>query len=407
MRRMDMPIVSGETSSSGGSFKKNPYIYVALPAGKTKGKVINKLYVGLFAPSLWPIYSQEHPLLHSGGVPDVGTFYWRFNGHFVPVRKSDGTHRQAFVLCAPQQNKFQVEELKYGPLFKDERCRYCEETKAWWERFDDEWNKTVSGDRRDYSIEQFQHVVAANTNLRQIKEAATRWRSTPRYIFQVFDVSKALKERNMDKGEELALQLYFAPKKIYEGLSDLYTSGVHFFEADSPSSIVVVKDTTGPFADYRVQNLGPLSITDETKAYVGDDANQVPVMASDADAEDNGDDGAVRLVVLSYDEQRILSGLEGPPGSGSSLDTEAKNFNPDKLEEPSTPVPSISSVAVEAPKAPQAPIVPMAAPVQAPVAPAIAIGRPAAMPKVSVAVPVVSSTQEVVPSGRRKGSKPW
>jgi len=325
-RDVTIDVAADVNSQNTSSYNREASVtFTPLPAGKNASGIgKNKLFFALFSPSRWSLMkptTETDPLglRNHGSLPDdTWTFYWKVFGHYIPT--SSG--RVLFVLCAPEQNKFHVDVLKYKPLLKDARCRYCDESRLWWGKFDEVWKTAkdpraggalVNPDRWSYkdNREHFEEIVKNNPALAQAKDEAGKWTTGPRWVFSVFDISKYLGERPMDEGEtQVDYQLYFAPKTIFDGLNTLYTNGNRFFNTDAPSLILLTKDCSQGSRNtkYGISNIGPWQIGQQEKAYL-DDEKMLPDLAPGMFGQENS-----LVYILSYDEQARLGNLGPTPG---------------------------------------------------------------------------------------------
>jgi len=308
---MNMPIkadVEDLNKQGGGGSRSASILYAPLPVGQhATTKVGNKIFFGLFSPAKWSLFQQDNHILKKGALPDgLWTFYFKLVGHYVDSTDSLGKNRSQFILCPTETNKYLVDVLKYQPLFKDGRCRYCEENKAWWAKFENRWatskldGSALNPDRWGYDKDTYKKILSQNPDLNQIKDEAGKWQAGPRWVFQVFDMAKLALERPFDEGEnQVDYQFYLGPKTVFEGLNNLAENGIAFYDADKPQQILLTKDCTegGPRqAKYTVLNLGPLPVNPEEMAYLQDD-NSLPDMPWGAPFSE----GTV-LCVQSYDE---------------------------------------------------------------------------------------------------------
>jgi hypothetical protein len=372
-REMSMPIAQDVAASAGGGGyqREASVIYTPLPSGQNAtGVGMNKLFFTIFNPSLWALHRptpETDPLGlrygHSVAAPDgsgamitpdqatppdLWTFYWKIFGHYIEMVTSSGQKRTQYVMCPAGYNKYLVDVLKYKPLFKDARCRYCDESQAWWAAFDAHWPNAkepsgapVNKDRWSYGDKRdlYNAIMKHNPVLEQIRTEAGKWTTGPRWIFEVFDISKMRGERPMDQNEEqVDYQLYFAPKSVFDGLNELYSAGVKFFDLDTPGLIMLTKDCTegARNAKYRLQNLGPLTLTPEEKAFLESEQS-----LRDLQPGQLGQDGSI-LYILSYDEQSKLANLPDKPNV-QQLQS-APQAGPSTIQAPTpTQVPAVSS----------------------------------------------------------------
>jgi hypothetical protein len=324
---MNMPVKADaealkQTGGGGGGNRRKSILYSPLPLGQhasTKEK--NKLYFGLFSPARWSLFNQDnHPVLQMGAVPsDLWSFYFKLEGHYIDGTDPNGKTRTQFVLCPSKMNTYLSDVLKYRPLFKDGRCRYCEENAAWWAKFEQEWGRSklngspLNADRWSYDKEVYKQIIAQNPNLNSIKEEAGKYQAGPRWAFQVWDMSKLLEERPYDEGEtSVDYQFYIGPKTVFEGLNGLYENGVPFYDSENPLLVILTKDCTdgGPRqAKYSVQNIGPLGVNAEELKYLQSD-DSLPDLPWGAAFEEE----AV-VVVQSYNDMVEFGRFGGPPQS--------------------------------------------------------------------------------------------
>jgi len=335
-RQMNMPIkaeVEALNQENSGNRSKS-ILYNPLPLGQNATtKMNNKLFMGLFSPAKWSLFQQEnHPILLPNPVPsDMWSFYFKISGHYVDAYDPAGKKRSQFILCPSEMNKYLTEVLKFKPLFKDGRCRYCEENKAWWGKFESHWpNATLNGqkvnpDRWSYDRDGFNAIMKENPNLNQMKEEAGRWGAGPRWVFLVFDVAKLQNERPFDEGETgVDYQYYMGPKTVFEACNNLYENGVQFYDVDNPQIVSLVKDCSqgGPRnAKYQVQTLGSLNVNAEEKKYLSDD-NSIP----DLPWGEPFSEGTV-VCVLSYEEQAKFGQLFAV-GAGQGQGSPVQNVQP-------------------------------------------------------------------------------
>lgn len=321
---MTMPIaqeIEGSAQQSNGKGRRSSF-YTPLPTGRTQGVASNKLYFALFNPSTWPIFNMTAPMCAPNSIPKIGTFYWKLFVHYVAVQMPDGSVRDGMpVLCAPKQNAFHTEVMKYGPVFKDARCRICEEAAAWWNTFDAEWNRTTFNgrpldNRWGLSHDAFKATIASNPVLKQQHETASTWSQQMRWVFQVLDLDKVMGVRPLDADQQgVQFEPYLSSKTVFDGLLGLHNNGVAFYDENSPAVICITKDTTkgARWASYGVSNLGPWQVDPAFRAYISNEANLVPIVGGRPGEED------AQIFVLSYEEQREVLGLMGEPGTGSTL----------------------------------------------------------------------------------------
>ena len=332
MPEFNMPIEQDVQGSEAlRNRRRSSVFYTPLPAGRTQAVAHNKLFFALFNPASWPIFQARGDIVLPNTIPAaLGTFYWKFHVHYCKVRMPDGSIRDGMpVICAPKQNSFHVEVLKYGPMFKDARCRICEEAVAWWQKFDAEWGRATNqgqplGNRWDYQREAFTQIVNGNPSLKQLHEEANHYTQQIRWVYIVLDLSKVFGERKLDPDETgVQLEPFLSSKQVFDGLKTLIDTGVRFYDENNPQVIVLTKDTTKGtrFAKYSISNLGPWTADPAFRAYIANDTN-LPVIVGGRPGEDDA-----QLLVLSYDEQRDFLGMMGEPGTGSTLQQQAQNFN--------------------------------------------------------------------------------
>jgi hypothetical protein len=395
-REMNMDVQADINSQERKAFVPQASIlYLPLPAGKNAtGVGKNKLYFGLFSPAAWSMHKTDDEVLFADSIPsDLWTFYWKLHGHYVDVQTANGTRAQ-FVICPIQQNKYQVETLKYKPLFKDARCRQCEESSRWWAKFNEYWEsgkvldpanmQPVRADRWSYEKDQFAAIQKHphNKPLTDLRDEASRYQPASRWIFEIFDVSKYSGERPMDEGEDnLDYQIYFGPKTIFDGLFNLHSNGVKFYDSEHPQIILLVKDCSEGVRQtkYSISNLGPFNVSPEELAFLSADSS-----LRDLKVGRYGEADAI-VYALSYNEQCIVSGLSG-------------------AHPPNVQVPSMSA----APDTPSAPVqAPMVAPPVRPRMGGMAVAPVVAPPpQVAQVAPVAPVQQVAVPQGVQPPPQP-
>lgn len=416
-RSKTMPVEQAPAASN-RQFSGASLLYAPLPAGQNASGVgNNKLIFTLFSPSKLSLHNPapDSPLaalIHPGSIPDtVYTFYWKLHGHYVDVLVG-GQKRAQFVICPKEQNKYHVDVLTFKPLFKDARCRFCDESATWWRKFDEFWKggsvrfngAPVKENRWDHSKDEFKIICQQNPQLTQLRDEAYKFTANPRWIFEVFDLSKYLGERQLAEDEpQVDFQFWFGPKTVFDGLQALESNGINFYEVENPSQILVTKDCTAGArqAKYAVQNLGPYPhFSPEDKAYFADES-QLRDLAGSAFGEQDG-----IVYVLSYEEQCKVGSLPLTPGGN---DYPVSNYGAPPAHEnrgPSQPIQPYVP-AQPAPQAAPQGVQPYTPPQEAP-AP---VPHPGAHPPVQPA-PASAVTAPVPPTPgagprARRGNSAW
>jgi hypothetical protein len=386
-REMNMPVQRDVFNmNSGGSRKFSPN-FVCLPT--EDGKVAhNKLFFSLYRPASWKFF-QENQVGGQLSVPeDLWTFYFRLFGHYIenfPIEGSTNT-RTAFAICRKSLNEYLVKTLGQRPIFVEDKCPACEEAAIWWAKWKDSW-KALGIDRYKLEKDEYKKIVEKDhPEMKEIRDEASKFNSSDRFVFMIFDYSKVLGERKMDEGEEnVDFQSYFGPKKVFDGLYNIHTMGVKFWDIENPRVVVVTRDTSKGvrMSDYTI-NLFPDApdFNAEEKAYLEDERN-LP-------------DPSDQILLLSYDEMSEHLGLHSHSGGNGST-TKKEEKSPEKPAPTPTPSSGVPSRRRGAPSADSKPADSKPTPVSA--------GREEkpASPTPSDPTPSPDST----PSRRRRGSDVW
>ena len=397
MPRMNMDINREKQTSKGdggGVYVKE--LFRPLPTQDGK-KANNKLLFLLFEPYRWRMFNptqemaQKYNLAYNNGGlvsvrPDLCTFYWKLPYHGVDnFKRPDGSEGYTYLVCPKGMNQY-LQTYNFDPLFLDDSCPYCDEAQKYWDIFGNRFAELGYDQdaKKALSTDQYRSLVDGDSVLKMARQSARNNQTQERYLLNVFDHSKFIGERPLDKEQSsVEHQLWIAPKKIFDDLIKIYEAEVEFYETEKSSELCVVSVTKDNSkgrtrSEYSTTFSGKRHLyPQEWLAYINDMSARV--------------DPTAFISLATRQEMQYYLGNSDKPQA--------------QMQPPRNPPPMQPPAQQAQPQAPQLPVQPPAQPqVQPPqVAPAMS---PVPPPAVASPRPPAMSPLPNVPSGPANPGRP-
>ena len=262
--QFNMPVEQEEQYESDRStYTPSVSIYKPLP-NKAGERFVNELFVPLYDPTTWKIFNmspEERSILgltDSNPIAPINeaeqplyTFYFKVPVHAVQeFVREDGSTGFANIICPKHFNAYLTKAMGRRPLFKEDKCAFCEASDEGWSDYNSRWNELeqqLGIKKKELSADARRKKGEEDPILKEAYERAKKYKAQEKCLVNVFDLGKFRGNRPMeDEGETLAYQIYFAPKTVFNHLREQWVEDskegqLPFFSFYNPQGLQIVK----------------------------------------------------------------------------------------------------------------------------------------------------------------------